>query len=169
MSRKHWSCLCSGTTVAATWSQMRCCCMFFLQGETSPETSMPGQICVLPLPFSIFHPIRGGVKKRGDCVHKWMLAKTSEWPRCWPQGLSVISYGHCWGDVSHKETGRPDCFRSSSVDSLSAGQTVASYYVLRNSPGKDAEYCTGDFSSSACGTKVLFSPRSMYWYPFLTC
>lgn len=32
-----------------------------------------------------------------------MLVKTTESPQCWPQGLAVISYDRCWGDISHKK------------------------------------------------------------------
>lgn len=60
------------------------------------------------------HSIQGSVKKGGDSVCKWVLAKTPEWPSAEPKGcLSAVT---CCGDVSHKGAGRPDCFRSASIN-----------------------------------------------------
>lgn len=73
-------------------------------------------LCSLPPPFNA----RGCCKKREDCVHKWMLVKTPEWPWCPPQEASSAM---AIADVIHKEAGRLNGFRSPSISSPSVHRT----------------------------------------------
>lgn len=135
----------------------------FLQRERARETSIPGQICASLLPFPLsHHPIHGGVKISVGSVHKWMVVKTPEWPQWqpWRPSCHQLQASLSWCVL--QEVGRPNCFRSLSIDLLSAERLLplTVFYKIHQKRTTNIVWVT--FTAQSVGQGVIFSTFCVY-------
>lgn len=141
--------------------------ILFYKEKGHEKTSIAGQICASPLPFSLsHHPIYGGVKISAGSVHKWMVVKTPEWPQWQLWGVSVISCNHRCSDVSYKKLeGQIVSDLSPLICYLQKDCCLLLYFTKFTRKGQQILY--GWLLQLRVWDKVLFSPPSVYIYRYI--